>query len=173
VLTEFYIRRTYKWYTKDPVYSFGHGLHYTAFNASFASGLPTSFTASGLVSNASSHKYLDKASFFSLPISVRNVGNVTSDYVVLAFAKGEHGPTPYPAKSLVGFSRLHDIKPGELATATLGLKLGSIARSDAQGNLVLWPGKYSIAIDIDSRSDPWSFEITGDQVVLEKLAPKT
>jgi beta-D-xylosidase 4 len=106
-----------------------------------------------------------------VPVNVRNTGNVTSDYVVLAFAKGQYGPSPYPNKSLVGFTRLHDISPGDNTTAVLDIKVGSLARSDKNGNLVLWPGNYTMALDIDAR-DMWHFEITGDQVVLEKLATK-
>lgn len=118
-----------------------------------------------------SGNYPDLAPFLSVPVSVANTGNVTSDYVVLAFLKGEYGPAPYPLKSLVAFTRLHDVEPGQTGTATLDIKLGAIARSDSDGGLTLWPGKYQLVLDIDDRS-VWDFEITGDQVVLEKLPPK-
>lgn len=64
-----------------------------------------------------------------------------------------------------------DIKPGETGTGTLDLKLGAISQSDKDGSLTLWPAKYKIVLDIDDRA-AWDFEITGDQVVLEKLPPK-
>ena len=96
--------------------------------------------------------------------------NVTSDYVVLLFAKGgEYGPAPHPNKSLVGFARAHSVAPGATAEVTLPLTLGALARGDAEGSLVLWPGKYTLVLDVDGR-DTWDFEITGDEVVLEKLA---
>lgn len=119
-----------------------------------------------------SGNYPDLAPFFSLPVSVANTGNVTSDYVALAFLKGEYGTAPYPLKSLVAFTRIHDIKPGETGSATLDIKLGAISRSDKDGNLTLWPGKYRLVLDIDDKAG-WDFEITGDQVVLEKLPPKS
>ncbi|KAI1472379.1 glycoside hydrolase family 3 protein [Daldinia caldariorum] len=173
--------RTYKWYTKEPVFPFGHGLHYTSFNVSLPADLPTTFTTADLTSNISftqtgpvaSGNYPDLAPFVSIPVSVTNTGTTTSDYVVLAFLKGEYGPEPYPLKSLVGFARLHDIEPGEsgTGTGTLELKLGAVARSDRDGSLTLWPGKYRLVLDIDDRA-AWDFEITGEQVMLEKLPPK-
>jgi xylan 1,4-beta-xylosidase len=106
-----------------------------------------------------------------VPVSVTNTGNVTSDYVLLAFLKGEYGPTPYPNKSLVAFTRLHDIKPGDTATGTLDVKLGSVARSDSSGALTLWPAKYKLVLDVDDRAS-WDFEVTGTATVLDKLPSK-
>ncbi|KAI1343583.1 glycoside hydrolase superfamily [Xylariaceae sp. FL0016] len=171
--------RTYKWYTKTPVFPFGHGLHYTTFNLSLPANLPASFSTEALTSNVSltktgpvaSGNYPDLAPFISLPVSVTNTGNVTSDYVLLAFLKGNYGPSPFPNKSLVAFTRVHDVEPGQTATGTLDITLGSIARSDKDGNLTLWPAKYNLVLDIDERV-AWGFDITGNAVVLERLPPK-
>ncbi|KAI0019941.1 glycoside hydrolase superfamily [Xylariomycetidae sp. FL0641] len=172
--------RTYKWYTETPVYPFGHGLHYTSFNVSLPGDLPATFAADALLANVptaeetgpvASGNYPDLAPLVSIPVTVANTGNATSDYVVLAFLKGEYGPEPYPNKSLVAFTRVHDIAPGETGSGTLDIALGAVARSDADGALTLWPAKYQIVIDIDDRA-VWDFEITGDAVVLEKLPPK-
>ncbi|RYC56244.1 hypothetical protein CHU98_g9963 [Xylaria longipes] len=164
--------RTYKWYSKAPVFPFGYGLQYTSFNVSLSPDLPTAFSTADLVrSNSTEGSPLDLLPLTSVPVSVTNTGNVTSDYVLLAFLKGEYGPSPYPNKSLVAFTRLHDIKPGDTATGTLDIKLGSIARSDANGALTLWPAKYKLGLDIDDRAS-WDFEITGTATVLDKLPPK-
>lgn len=100
-----------------------------------------------------------------------NTGNVTSDFVVMAFLKGEYGPKPYPLKSLVAFTRLHDVAAGTSVNATLEIQLGSVARSDVHGDLVLWPGRYSLVLDIDSK-DSWNFTIAGDAAVLDVLPPQ-
>ncbi|KAI0162103.1 glycoside hydrolase superfamily [Xylariaceae sp. FL1272] len=166
--------RTYKWYSKAPVFPFGHGLHYTTFNVSLPSNLSTTFSTAALTSkdqNSGGTNYTDLYPLTSIPVSVTNTGNTTSDYVVLAFLKGEYGPAPYPIKSLVSFTRLHDIKPGDTATGTLDIKIGSIARSDQAGALTLWPAKYQLVIDVDDRA-AWDFEITGSAAVLEKLPAK-
>ncbi|KAI1360343.1 glycoside hydrolase superfamily [Xylaria arbuscula] len=164
--------RTYKWYSKPPVFSFGYGLHYTSFNVSLPANLPATFATADLTkNNGSLATPLDLLPLTSVPVSVTNTGNVTSDYVVLAFLKGEYGPTPYPNKSLVAFTRLHDIKPGETATGTLDVKIGSVARSDANGALTLWPAKYTLVLDVDDRAS-WNFEITGSATVLDTLPAK-
>ncbi len=164
-------RRTYKWYSGTPVFEFGHGLHFTNFSASITkASLPAKFTTSGLTANASAAKYLDQLPFISLPVSIRNTGSVTSDYVVLAFLKGEYGPKPFPNKSLVGFTRLKSIAGGGVSNATLDIDLGAIARSDDSGNLVLWPGSYSIVIAIAGK-DAWNFTISGDQATLDQMPP--
>ncbi|KAK6859946.1 glycoside hydrolase family 3 protein [Apiospora arundinis] len=177
--------QTYKWYNGTTVFPFAHGLHYTTFNATFsnATSLPTTFSTSDLTSaihfNATgppgSGNYPDLAPFATVGVTVANTGsgstNVTSDYVVLLFARGgEYGPAPHPNKSLVGFARAHAVAPGATAEVALPLTLGALARGDAAGNLVLWPGKYALVLDVDER-DVWEFEITGEEVVLEKLAP--
>jgi beta-D-xylosidase 4 len=146
-------------------------LHYTSFNVSLPAGLPTQFATADLLSNGTAATPSDLFPLTSVPVSVKNTGNVTSDYVVLAFLKGEYGPTPYPNKSLVAFTRLHDIKPGDTATGNLDIKLGSVARSDANGGLTLWPAKYKLVLDIDDRAS-WDFEITGTASVLDKLPAK-
>ncbi|KAJ8131937.1 hypothetical protein O1611_g1683 [Lasiodiplodia mahajangana] len=163
--------RTYKWYSKTPVFSFGHGLHYTSFNVSLPADLPTTFATADLISNSTAGTPSDLFPLTSVPVSVTNTGNITSDYVLLGFLKGEYGPTPYPNKSLVAFTRLHDIKPGDTATGTLDIKLGSVARSDSSGALTLWPAKYKLVLDTDDRAS-WDFEITGTATVLDKLPPK-
>ncbi len=164
--------RTYKWYNGKPVFEFGYGLHYTNFSTSIAKdALPAAFATKALTSNAAAAKHLDLLPFVSLPVSVKNIGSVSSDFVVLAFLKGEYGPKPYPNKSLVGFTRLRDIAAGATATAAINIELGTIARSDEKGNLVLWPGSYSIVLDVDGK-EGWSFTITGDQVTLDQMPPR-
>jgi len=133
-----------------------------ALNPNFS----TSSLASGL------GLYPDRLPFGHFPVHVTNTGPVTSDYVALLFVKGEYGPQPYPLKSLVGFARLRDIAPGANATATIEVKLGAIARSDDKGDLVLWPGKYTLVLDVDEKST-WDFVISGEPKVLDALPPRS
>ncbi|SPO00072.1 related to xylan 1,4-beta-xylosidase [Cephalotrichum gorgonifer] len=163
--------RTYKWYTGTPVFEFGYGLHYTNFTVSFdadlMADLPATFNTADLVAQeVDGVLYKDLLPFASIPVTVTNEGELSSDFVVLAFLKGEYGPLPYPNKSLVAFTRVHDVAPGESAKATMDINIGTVARSDEAGDLVLFPGKYKIVLDIDDR-DVWEFSIEGEQEVLD------
>lgn len=160
--------RTYKWYTGTPVFPFGFGLHYTNFTASFTpqSAAP-SFDISTLVSDCAGAKYTDLCPFNSYTVEVKNTGSATSDYVSLMFLTGEFGEYPYPNKALVAYDRLHAIAPLSSQTATLNLTLGSLARMDTFGNMVLYPGSYTLLLDVDAL-DTYSFTLTGDPVTLDE-----
>lgn len=119
-----------------------------------------------MAQEASGVAYKDLLPFVSIPVIVTNEGNVTSDFVVLAFLKGEYGPAPYPLKSLVAFTRVHDVGPRESANAMMDINIGTVARADEEGDLVLFPGEYSIVLDIDDR-DAWKFSIDGEPEVLD------
>ncbi|KUJ14582.1 glycoside hydrolase family 3 protein [Mollisia scopiformis] len=162
--------RTYMWYNES-VLPFGYGLHYTTFNASFAASTHSydqkKFSIQDLMSACNETKP-DLCSFTSLPlsVSVQNTGNVTSDFVVLAFLSGSHGPLPYPIKRLTAYTRLRGITAGNTGTAELVMTLGSLARVDVIGNLVLYSGTYKVLLDVDG-VDSVSFELVGTQVVLD------
>jgi xylan 1,4-beta-xylosidase len=163
--------RTYKWYNGS-VLPFGFGLHYTNFSVEFGSGetaATMSHDISSLVSNcttSNSTEYLDLCPFASVPVSVRNTGSVASDFVVLLFLAGEFGPQPYPIKQLVAYKRLFGIRGGETKVAKLELTLGSLARYDGSGNEVLYPGRYSLLVDVPTQTTS-DFTLTGSESVLD------
>jgi beta-D-xylosidase 4 len=175
--------RTYKWYTGKPVFEFGHGLHYTNFSASIvpsksstgtSEGLSSSYAIADLISMCkntintptSSVKYMDKCTFGKLPVSVKNTGKITSDFVTLAFLAGSFGPKPYPKKSLVAYTRLIGIAGGSSKIANLNMTLGNLARVDMNGNKVLYPGDYSIVIDNNAFAT-FNFSLNGDATMLD------
>jgi beta-D-xylosidase 4 len=174
--------RTYKWYTGKPVFEFGHGLHYTSFNATVSSNLATdtsdgllgSYAIADLISKCkdiidapgSSVRYMDKCAFGTLPVSIKNTGNTTSDFVTLAFLTGSFGPAPYPKKSLVAYQRLFDIAGGASKVAYLNMTLGNLARVDMDGNKVLYPGDYSLIIDNNALVTA-NFSLVGKRAVLD------
>jgi beta-D-xylosidase 4 len=158
-------RRTYKWYSGTPVFEFGYGLHYTNFSAGIPS-LPSSYSISSLLTTNSTAKFKDLVPFTSIPVNITNKGSVSSDFVILGFLTGSFGPTPYPLKSLVAYTRLHNITAGSTQTGTLSLTLGSLARADETGDMVLYPGEYSLVIDTD-RKAMWNFTLTGETATLD------
>ncbi|QSZ31219.1 hypothetical protein DSL72_000782 [Monilinia vaccinii-corymbosi] len=161
--------RTYKWYNGTPVFEFGFGLQYTTFNATIISPSPNAFEISDLLSNASTYK--DLTPFLTLPVRVSNTGSTKSDYVLLLFLTGSFGPTPYPKKSLVAYTRIHDVAAGKTANSELKLNLASLARGNENGDLVLYPGDYKVVVDIDGK-DEWGFALNGKEMVLDSWPEK-
>ncbi|KAK8110991.1 uncharacterized protein PG998_007448 [Apiospora kogelbergensis] len=158
--------RTYMWYNQSVV-DFGFGLHYTHFTASFANDSDASSWDIQSLMQGCTEAYKDLCSFQSVGVSVRNEGSVKSDFVTLGFVAGEHGPTPYPIKQLVAYERLFAVEAGATAMAHLNLTLGSLARHDDMGNLVLYPGDYSLLVDVPTQAT-WNFTLTGKEATLEE-----
>ncbi|KAI3615447.1 glycoside hydrolase family 3 protein [Moniliophthora roreri] len=144
--------RTYKWYTGEAVYEFGFGLHYTTFRFAWVDNTATSYDIQELVAAAESSDapYPDVAILDTFEVEVTNTGGVTSDFVALLFSRTEAGPSPAPLKELVSYTRLRGIAPAQGAIASLEVTLGSIARTDEQGNKVLYPGEYELLFDLGS-----------------------
>ncbi|KAM0347772.1 hypothetical protein ACHAP4_011269 [Fusarium culmorum] len=156
--------RTYKWYTGKPVLPFGYGLHYTNFSISTASTLKSTYDIASLVTAAKN----DASTFDTLTVAVKNTGKVTSDYVALMFVSTKDGgPSPYPNKSLVSYARAKIITAGQTKSVDLAMGLGSIARANSDGDLVLYPGHYNLTLDT-FRQPMASFELTGQAKVIDE-----
>ncbi|PGH02015.1 hypothetical protein AJ79_07753 [Helicocarpus griseus UAMH5409] len=168
--------RTYKWYTGEPVVEFGHGLHYTSFELAWAQDeedekMPTTFDTAELIAGAPDAAKPDLAPLHTFRVTVRNTGDVTSDYAVLAFVSALDSPLAQnPHKSLVAYARVRGVEGGGggSAEADLEVNLAGLARAESgSGNLVLYPGKYVLRVDVPVQLE-WQFEIVGEAVVLEE-----
>jgi len=150
-------------YTGTPVFEFGQGLHYTQFEFKWKTQTASSFDIQHLISTAKSSGsgFLDTANFTSFDLGVSNVGHVMSDYVALLFLASSAGPQPAPAKQLVAYARALNIKPGQTTDVTLPVSLASISRVDDDGNTIIYPGKYTVTLDI-ANGISQSFTLTGD-----------
>jgi xylan 1,4-beta-xylosidase len=162
--------RTYKWYN-TPVIPFGYGLHYTTFSFSWVSTPKTSYNIGSLI-ESSTEEYTDLSPFAQVVARVTNTGGLaglSSDYVGLLFVSTEDaGPAPYPNKSLAAYGRLHDIAIGDSQDLKLSIYLGCLARADTDGNLVLYPGSYTLTFDIDSKLS-FNFTLSGKATVIENF----
>lgn len=162
--------QTFSWFP-SPVLSYGHGLHYTNFSTSWASTPANTYAIAGLVdSTKGGAGAVERAPFATFKINVKNAGGpaqMASDYVGLLFLSTENaGPAPYPLKSLAGYARVSDVGVGETKTLALTVPIGSLARSDSDGNLVIYPGDYTMALDTDSKLT-YKFQLTGAATTIE------
>lgn len=161
--------RTYRWYEGEAVFPFGYGLHYTSFTAEMA--LPdnvSSVAIESLTSQCSGLAYLDLCPFASVPVTIHNMGEATSDYAALLFVAGEFGPAPYPRKTLVAYAKAHNIPTGSSETVTIDMTLGSLARVDENGDRVLYPGTYQLVLDLEPGLATAEFTLTGAEKVLDE-----
>ncbi|KAK8179615.1 beta-xylosidase [Phyllosticta citribraziliensis] len=165
--------RTYMWYNGTATYPFGWGLHYTTFSASLA--LPDGTDAvdlAAVTSSCNATTHLDACALPPLSLAVTNTGNTTSDYAALLFARfpAAVGPQPVPLKTLVAYTRLHDLAPGSTQTVGVALDLGRLARADEHGDKKVWPGTYSIEVGVEGEEADMlgegrsvSFEVVGEE----------
>ncbi|KAK1047466.1 hypothetical protein LTR33_014968, partial [Friedmanniomyces endolithicus] len=70
--------------------------------------------------------------------------------------------------SLVSYDRLHNITVGGSDQLILPLTLGSLARSDENGHLVVYPGNYKLMLDNDACLT-FEFALTGAAAIIETL----
>jgi beta-D-xylosidase 4 len=159
--------RTYKWYTGTPVYDFGHGLHYTTFSAKLGGDAGKSFSVQKAIA-AGNSTTLDNSVLATVTAAVKNTGKVTSDYVAALYVSSTNGPAPHPKRALVAFQRLHGIQPGKTATASLALTLGAMSRIETNGDMNLYPGKYTLTLDNpDQQLAHTTITLTGSRGTVE------
>ncbi|KAE9371995.1 glycoside hydrolase family 3 protein [Stipitochalara longipes BDJ] len=171
--------RTYKFYNNS-VLPFGYGLHYTNFTAKFAASTfkaphserlnsPRTIEIDNLLYGCF-ETFPDLCHFpsdSSIEVEVTNTGSRTSDFVALVFASGEYGPKPYPIKELVGYKRVKGVEKGETRSLEVDIKVGSLARVDEMGNTVLYPGNYTLLLDVPTQARV-DFVLTGEETVLDR-----
>ncbi|VAH34282.1 unnamed protein product [Triticum turgidum subsp. durum] len=119
-----YPGRTYRFYTGDVVYGFGHGLSYTKYSYNFLQG-PNRISLSqspvpGLISRKPAYTRRDGLDYvqvediasceslvFSVHISVTNEGAMDGSHAVLLFTRSKLRVPGFPLKQLVGFERVY------------------------------------------------------------------
>ena len=169
-----YPGRTYQWYTGKAVLPFGYGLHYTTFSQKWTQQLRKSYNIQDLVKKARSSSNTgtiipDIVPFATVQARVKNTGRRVSDYLGMLFLSSKNaGPAPRPIKRLVSYARVHEVPVRGSQTLDLPLTLGSLARANEDGDFVIYPGKYRLALDVDE-SISFTFELKGKAEVVEAL----
>jgi beta-D-xylosidase 4 len=166
--------RTYAWYTGTPVIPFGYGLHYTNFSVSFQSTKTAGTDVATLVNNAGTVK--DLSVFATLVVNVHNTGgkaNLASDYVGLLFLSSTNaGPAPHANKQLAAYGRVKKVGVGATQQLTLTVNLGSLARADTNGDRWIYPGAYTLTLDVNG-SLKFNFTLTGQATQISTLPQRS
>lgn len=169
--------RTYMWYEGEAPVPFGFGLHYTTLGVGIhvAEGPYINSTEQisavgdddAEVRGPAWQRVLARP-VITVTVSATNEGDVVSDYVALVFLRSDVGPEPRPRKTLVGYARLRGIGPGVTARENIVVTAERLVRVDDEGNRVLYPGTYSLSLDIDDNKS-LKFSIGGEPEVIERF----
>jgi beta-glucosidase len=121
--------KTYRFFTKEPLYPFGYGLSYT------------SFSYSGLV-------IPEKAvagEKINVKVTVTNTGKMAGDEVVQLYLTDEKASTPRPVRQLEGFMRI-SLKPGESRNVEFTLDPRQFSIINNKDKRVIEPGYFILSV---------------------------
>lgn len=165
--TRDYPGRTYRFYTGNRIYGFGHGLSYSAFSYKFLSapskiGLSGSFkegSIKGMILKNQAYEvdYIPVDEMqncdtlkFSQQISVMNLGELDGSHVVMLFSRGPNGLKGSPEMQLIGFDRVHTISYQSTETSILVDPCEHLSIVDENGKRILPLGNHILSLgDID------------------------
>lgn len=155
--------RTYRFYTGNPIYEFGHGLSYTKYTK-FIISAPSTITIVPKTAyepfNVLNQSFAPKSNAcidisqvncqnlkFELVVGVQNQGKMDGSHVVLVFWKpAAQGPPGMPNIQLVGFEKV-EVKHGKTVSVTVKLDVcKDLSIVDTQGKRKLVFGHHTIVI---------------------------
>ncbi|OWM79166.1 probable beta-D-xylosidase 5 [Punica granatum] len=167
--------RTYRFYTGQPVYPFGHGLSYSRYTKTMVSA-PTTITVRPKSSQTMNEDHLSSQAILHSPYSnaqtvnvsavnctglvvsflvgVKNNGKRAGDHVVLVFWKPSRSRAPVgaPNLQLVGFERVH-VDAGKTVTVMVRMDVcKDLSMADKEGTRVLVLGQYDFVVGAPGES---------------------
>ncbi|MBN2303718.1 MAG: glycoside hydrolase family 3 C-terminal domain-containing protein, partial [Anaerolineae bacterium] len=122
--------RTYRYFTDEPLYAFGHGLSYTQFAYSDLQITPQQPQAGESV---------------VISVTVKNTGERAGDEVVQVYVRDLESSALVPLRQLAGFDRIH-LPPGAAQTVHFTLKPEQFSLVTDSGQRVIEPGLFEIAV---------------------------
>jgi beta-glucosidase len=120
--------RTYRYFTGQPLFTFGYGLSYTTFAYSRLK-VPAAINAGDPI---------------TIEAELKNTGSRAGGEVAELYLTQPRGDET-PNHILAGFERVH-LAPGESKRVSLTLTPRSLSQVDAQGDHVILPGEYTISL---------------------------
>ncbi|GAB3670064.1 glycoside hydrolase family 3 N-terminal domain-containing protein [Halopiger thermotolerans] len=122
--------KDYVYTDSEPVYPFGHGESYTAFEYGDVSLSTDSVAPLGS---------------FAASVTVTNVGDCAGDEIVQCYGRATNASQARPVQELVGFERV-SLEPGETKRVTFELSATQLAFHDLDMNLAVEEGPYEVRI---------------------------
>jgi len=156
-------RRTYRYFSGEPLYPFGYGLSFAKFKYD------------QLEVGA---RQIHPGESLPVSVEVKNSGAVSGDEVAELYLRRLNSPVPVPIRSLVGFSRVN-LRPGEVKVLRFEITPRMASVIDNDGRRVTLPGKFRIEVGgkqpgFRGAADATStevlsaeFEITGAAMLVE------
>ena len=124
--------RTYKYFTGEPLYAFGHGLSYTRFDYSGIRVQPAADAGAG-------------GDAFDVSFDVRNSGSRAGHEVPQLYVRALGAARPMPLRELRGFTRI-ELAAGATRRVSFRVKKDDLAYYDeGQKRFVVAPGEYELA----------------------------
>lgn len=121
--------KTYRFFSKEPLYPFGYGLSYTTFS----------------YSNMLVPQNVKAGEPVVVSVKVTNSGNREGDEVVQLYLTDEKASTPRPIRQLEGFVRI-TLKPGESKIVNFTLDPRQFSIINNKEKRTIEPGYFTIAI---------------------------
>jgi beta-glucosidase len=123
--------RTYRYFEGKPLYAFGHGLSYTAFEYADAKTAQKNVTADGTI---------------ELSFAVKNTGSRDGDEVAQVYVRHVKSNVPQARQALCGFERI-SLAKGETKTVSLKIPAHRFRHWDEPAKQYLVePGEYELLI---------------------------
>lgn len=137
-------KRTYRYFTGEPLYPFGFGLSYARF----------AYAGLSLSANA-----IRPGEEVSASLTVENTGSVLSDEVAEFYIRKEDAKIPAPIWSLCGFKRV-TLAPGEKKTVEVKIPAEAFSLVSPSGERSIRPGRFTLYAG-GSQPDSRSAELLG------------
>lgn len=141
--------RTYRYFTGDALYPFGHGLSYTEFTYSDLQVPQTAIAGDSV----------------KVSVSVTNSGNRSGEEVVQLYVSLSDHSVPVPLRSLQGVQRIK-LEAGESRKVVFMLAPEQFSGTDALMQRCVEPGKVSISI---GGQQPFENIINAEKAVLKDI----
>jgi beta-glucosidase len=123
--------RTYRYFSGQPLFAFGHGLSYTKFSYEGAKLNDSGFKADDTI---------------RLSFILKNTGPCDGDEVAQVYFRHVNSSVPQPKLALCGFTRIH-LAPGQATAVTVDVPAKRLRYWDTtQKQYVVEPGNYELLV---------------------------